>query len=166
MKELLIKWWGAKKLFYDEEISLEEPGLNKLTVVALNSYAAQEVVKVTENGKTWALVGDAAQAHPFFRAVNNGFLLGSRLATSLKNDTTSSLQSYNRYATIRAYIERVRAVAKSVFISLYSLYLKIISKLPWRGAIQLGQAQEDRCYRQGLILWKKIEKLAPTPVFV
>lgn len=53
-----------------------------LTKLTLSAYAAREFTVRTPAG-CWFLVGDAAMGVPYFRALNSGFILGSRLAQIL-----------------------------------------------------------------------------------
>ena len=83
LKKTLIKWWGAQK---DQEIIGDVAKTNKITVIPLASYAVQEPFKMVEKAGDpddsvgVGLAGDASQGYPFFRAINNGLLLGTRLA--------------------------------------------------------------------------------------
>ena len=56
--------------------------LSQVTVTAtcLNVYKAKQVVKQDDKGRFWLLVGDAAMAVPYFRALNDGLLAGSLVA--------------------------------------------------------------------------------------
>ena len=55
------------------------PGSGKLTKLPLTMYAAKRF-SLRRGSKAWFLVGDAAMGVPYFRALNCGMLLGSRLA--------------------------------------------------------------------------------------
>jgi|GEM_PF-2289298 len=160
LKKLLIGWWGAQKELQGREISPNKKS-NKLTVVALNSYAAKEFVTVDQEGRLWALVGDAAAAVPFFRAVNNGFMLGTKLAKctaeGLKDNslTKSHLTSYSRYATYRVTIERIRAWIKSLFITIAGLWLKVSNSVPWQ-TIRLTSSEKRRIKVGGSRIWRQL----------
>lgn len=175
LKDVLIKWWGVRKEFHHENIDIEGDRSNKITVIALNSYAAKEVVKVREDGRIWTLVGDAAAAFPFFRAVNNGLLLGTKLAKSIaeglkdaepvrEKQLASSLKSYSSYTTRRVYIERIRAFVKNLFIGMSKIYLKISNRVPW-SPVKLNQNQKKRCYDSGNTIWDQLVRVAPAQVF-
>jgi 2-polyprenyl-6-methoxyphenol hydroxylase-like FAD-dependent oxidoreductase len=125
LKSLFQKWWGLRSLSDGEDI-IASPK-NKLTAVALNAYAAKNVVKQDGN-RVWVLVGDAAAGYPFRRAINNGFLLGSELARNIargfkkttgKKFSASHLEAYSWYSYFRVKIEEFAALVKSAFLSLY-----------------------------------------------
>ncbi len=183
LKKTLIKWWGAQK---DQEIIGDVEKANKITVIPLASYAAKEPFKMVEKERDpddsvgLGLVGDASQGYPFFRAINNGLLLGTRLAQctgrafeALKKEKeqngvpdgpekqrraalfASKFTSYSRYSTIRAYIERIRALVKDFFISLSSLWFKFINYAPV-APIKLGRAKQRAAARRGGAIWRRL----------
>ena len=51
-----------------------------VTATCLNVYKSKSVVKQDDKGRFWLLVGDAAFAVPYFRALNDGLLAGSLVA--------------------------------------------------------------------------------------
>lgn len=63
----------------NEAIEHEAVRLTKLT---LSMYSARQFV-VRRDARAWFLVGDAAMGVPYFRALNSGLILGSRLAQIL-----------------------------------------------------------------------------------
>lgn len=159
LKKILIKWWGGKEVLHGEKISIEAGKANKMTVIPLHSYAAKQVV-TNYQGRTWAVVGDAAAAFPFFRAINNGFLLGTKLseavAEGLKTPSTlqSKLKSYSHYVTRRVWIERIRALVKSFFLHLSKLWLYISNKVPWQTVkFKVGKKNEIR--ESGNTIWNR-----------
>lgn len=83
LRETMIKWWGSHE---NQEVIMGLEKTNKITVIPLASYAVKKFVQVTpsdndpDNQVVTTLVGDAAQAYPYFRAINNGFLTGTELA--------------------------------------------------------------------------------------
>lgn len=58
----------------------------KLTKLQLNMYHAPSF-QATNQGKSWFLAGDAAMGVPYFRALNSGMILSSRLAQILCANT-------------------------------------------------------------------------------
>jgi len=70
---------NAKKILLGEE---RVPGSEKITALNLSVYCSAEVATI-EDGRAYFLVGDAAFGVPFFRALNNGLMCGSKLAHSL-----------------------------------------------------------------------------------
>jgi 2-polyprenyl-6-methoxyphenol hydroxylase-like FAD-dependent oxidoreductase len=55
------------------------PGSERVTKLQLNSYAAKRFA-IMRGEVAWFLVGDAAMGVPYFRALNGGLMLASRLA--------------------------------------------------------------------------------------
>jgi 2-polyprenyl-6-methoxyphenol hydroxylase-like FAD-dependent oxidoreductase len=159
LRELLIRWWGAQKELQGQEI-LPDDKMNQLTVVALNSYAANEVVTVDAKGRLWTLVGDAAAGFPFFRAINNGFKLGTKLAQCIaegfqKDSLESYLTSYSRYTTFRVWVERIRASITSFFITLTGLWLQVSNRVPWQ-SVKLLPSEKQQIHDRGMKIWNQL----------
>lgn len=166
LKQLLIKWLGSRALMKGEAVLSDRIQSNKMTVIGLGAYATNEVCKVDTEGKVWALVGDAAQGYPYFRAINNGFLLGTSLARSVNkafaqaNDKSldiSAFRSYSRYAYFRATIERIRAFFVNLFINLLSVWIKVSHLVPWQ-VVKLTQQQKKLAIDKGTEIWKLLCK--------
>jgi len=174
LRDVLIKWWGSHK---DHEIVNQEKK-NKISIIPLASYAAKNVYQTSPKADdskdqvVTALVGDASQAFPFFRAINNGFILGTKLSQCISKAfeslnepaPTSQLQakkfasffdSYSYYSTFRAYVERIRAFVKNVFITLSSLWLKFSDMVPWQ-TVKYSAEERKAIYHQGAIIWKNL----------
>lgn len=132
-----------------------------------------------------ALVGDASQAYPYFRAINNGLLLGTKLAkctanafktlrnSAEQNSSKNALNkefrersfvncfnSYSQYSTNRAYIERVKALIKNSFISLSSYWIKFSGAVPWQ-TVKLPEQQQEKFYQKGADIWEKLSGVKP-----
>lgn len=161
IQDTLIKWWGTHnnlKIVKDNENTEKT---NKITVIPLASYAAKDVVKVHEDGKVTALVGDASQAFPFFRAINNGFILGTELAKTIgkafeqKDPKKFGLQfnSYSTYSTYRAYVERIKASFKNLLIVISSFWIKASGNSPFQVS---AVTDEEGCYKKGAAIWKEL----------
>lgn len=179
LRKVLIKWWGAREQFNSHFIHAEAGQQNKLTVIALGSYAAEDVVMKDANHRLWALVGDAAGAFPFFRAINNGLLLGTKLARCAAEGFkkqekkgqgylfascfTSSFRTYSRYATVRAYIERIRTFIKNLFVEFSKFWLKVSNRVPWQ-SIKLTEQRKKEIYERGAVIWEKLSG-APAPAY-
>ncbi|MFC3908572.1 hypothetical protein ACFORL_05720 [Legionella dresdenensis] len=93
-------WLAYRKSLTDEKLIDSSV---KISAVALNNYKAKNTVKVV-NGKRYMLVGDAALGIPFFRALNAGFLGGTKagkaIATSQPNNKTVNNAFENDMAAI------------------------------------------------------------------
>lgn len=173
IKDILIKWWG-----YQEDLEIvQTPKTNKITVIPLSAYATKELIKTASDEPViYALVGDAAQAYPFFRAINNGFLLGTKLAKctaeAFKNLSTAKnrnlpvvqqakqfalpFKSYSRYAILRAYTERIKVYIKNLFILLSNFWIKSASTSPVK-IIQL-ESQKKRYFERGQEIWNSLSQ--------
>jgi 2-polyprenyl-6-methoxyphenol hydroxylase-like FAD-dependent oxidoreductase len=176
LRNTLIKWWGARETLHGEVISAEEEKVNKMTVIALGSYCAEESIKVDENGVVFGLVGDALEAFPFFRAINNGLLLGTKLSKCIsaayksekksKNskEFASHFKSYSRYAGYRASVERIRAFVKNIFIGISRIWIKSSNAVPWQ-SIKLNDAQKHHANERGYEIWERLSGFkAPSPI--
>lgn len=178
LKDILIKWWGSNS---DQEI-VKDGLKNKMTVIPLASYAAKDVVHISQKKSDpedviiHALVGDASQAYPFFRAINNGFLLGTKLSQCIGNafaaldktalDKTkrasffaSHFNSYSYYSTFRAYMEYITAFVKNLFIRFSSFWLK--TKTYSSGIIKLSEKQKYEYYEKGERIWENLSGVKP-----
>ncbi|MBA2728664.1 MAG: hypothetical protein H0U49_10890, partial [Parachlamydiaceae bacterium] len=174
LREILIKWWGAREGHSDQYILQSFAQKNKITVIALGSYAAKNIVKCDEQGKMWALVGDAAAAFPFFRAINNGFLLGTELArrtaqafksekTSLNGRLNASFfNKYSSYATWRVYIERILASVKDFFITCSKIGVQISAVVPWQ-INKFSERDKHNFYERGVAIWTRLSGSPPPP---
>lgn len=181
LRDILIKWWGSQN---HQEIIAEADKTNKLTVIPLASYAASNAFKVSENANKepviTVLAGDALQAFPFFRAINNGFLCATRLSSCIEkafkalesNDAakkekvytnfTAPFNSYSRYTTFRAYIEWSRAFFKNIFIILSSIWIVISDLVPWQ-TIKWTKVQKASFQERGLKIWHELTKPSRNP---
>lgn len=188
LRDTLIKWWGSNK---ELEIVTDVEKKNKISVIPLASYASKDVFKVVEKNNDpddqviTALVGDASQAFPFFRAINNGFILGTHLAQCIadafanlnkaneqhgnSNRTekkerarifASSFNSYSRYSTLRAYIERTRAFMKNLFIILSDFWLKLSAETPWQ-SVKFSEQEKEKNYQRGANIWEQLSGKTP-----
>lgn len=158
----LKKWWGAREYFHGETIEPAAGKLNKIKVVPLDSYAAQNTV-IEKDGKVWALVGDSAAGFPFFRSINNGLIAGTDLAKNTakafteqdqkqaESLPTSSLKWYAFKAKIRAYVEFAVAFFKNLYISIHCL---IFDNRVKRSKASLYPYDEIK--RLGNMTWKKL----------
>jgi 2-polyprenyl-6-methoxyphenol hydroxylase-like FAD-dependent oxidoreductase len=98
-------------------------GSGKLSKLGLSLYAARQFGFRREN-KTWFLVGDAAMGVPYFRALNSGMMLGSRLAMlmasnrGLAPDRLARLvRRYERHRLLHVWTEFTIARGKDSLIN-------------------------------------------------
>lgn len=185
LQDTLIKWWGTQ---HNQSILVDKDKPNKISVIPLNSYASKQVYKVDDDQQVaYLLVGDASQAYPFFRAVNNGLLIGTKLAQDISKAFTtldkaqenvlpsvgpqsnklvaSSFKSYARYSAKRAYIECIKSLAKNLFIVLSNYWIKISNCVPWQ-TIKLKKEEKIKAYECGVEIWKELSGADPSPRLV
>lgn len=72
------------------------------------------------------LTGDAAMAVPYFRALNSGFVLSSRLAYIL-NISNNPVNMYNNYRGVHKNAEFFLAQSKNFVLNKYSELRKLYS---------------------------------------
>ena len=94
-----------------------------MTKIHLSQYDARSFARVvTHDGsdRSWFLVGDSAAGMPFYRAVNSGMLLGSRLAWVLCRDGWGGAMKVRIYDTcirpMRVTRERIRIARRELLI--------------------------------------------------
>jgi 2-polyprenyl-6-methoxyphenol hydroxylase-like FAD-dependent oxidoreductase len=80
-------------------------GSARLTKLELNMYAARHFATV-QGEAAWFLVGDAALGVPYFRALNSGLMLGSRLAHLIAG--TDALPAADLAHKVHLYDKRCR----------------------------------------------------------
>lgn len=104
----------------------------KLSKLILSIYAAPTFARAVDD-KSWFLVGDAAMGVPYFRALNSGLILGSRLAQILlppqswaQSFQASPLVRYNRYRPWHVRTEFALARAKDTGVQAYARWRELI----------------------------------------
>ena len=90
----------------------------KLSKLQLSVYASNDFA-INHNGYDLFLTGDAAMAVPYFRALNSGFVLSSRLAYILKH-SNKPVKMYNKYRNIHKNAEFFLAQSKNFALNKYS----------------------------------------------
>jgi 2-polyprenyl-6-methoxyphenol hydroxylase-like FAD-dependent oxidoreductase len=95
----------------------------KLSKLGLSLYAARRFGFMREN-KAWLLVGDAAMGVPYFRALNSGMMLGSRLAMLFASNRGLSadrldrlVRRYEQYRILHIWTEFTIARGKDALIN-------------------------------------------------
>ncbi len=131
-------YFRAKELVKDE---IRDVASVAISPVPLRVYRAKwfaEVVEIEDknnnvNNKKKIkipafLVGDAATGMPFFRALNNGFYAGSRLATTLASalDAPESVRIAHDSSTTTAAAEKIQSNLKSA-VNQYHMYMLLLS---------------------------------------
>eukprot|EP00026_Physarum_polycephalum_P007999 Phypoly_transcript_08073.p1 GENE.Phypoly_transcript_08073~~Phypoly_transcript_08073.p1 ORF type:complete len:361 (+),score=66.55 Phypoly_transcript_08073:422-1504(+) len=131
-------WMNVKTQLYAER---RVPGSEKLTALDLAVYRARDFVKIDAahaHARAFCLVGDAAFGVPFFRALNNGLLSGTRLAeelAKLADSDFASLEHLNRYNTYMSDLangEIDSAKRKEVVLKSAGMFVSISGSVPWQ----------------------------------
>lgn len=98
-------------------------GSGKLSKLGLSLYAARRFGVRREN-KAWFLVGDAAMGVPYFRALNSGMMLGSRVAMLMASNRGVSqdrlarlVRRYERHRLLHVWTEFTIARGKDALIN-------------------------------------------------
>lgn len=99
-----------------------------VTKLVLSLYAATAFARKVD-GRNWFLVGDAAMGVPYFRSLNSGLIMGSRLAQLLSTppwvpfmSAEYAVQRYNRYRPWHVATEFTLALAKDAGINAYEAW--------------------------------------------
>ncbi len=93
----------------------------KVSKLQLSVYHATQFAK-TVGKRHCYLVGDAAMGVPYFRSLNCGFVLASRLAMIMEHceSLTESVARYNQYSVIHRKAEESLAKGKNRVINTYN----------------------------------------------
>ena len=112
------------------------PGSGKLSKLILSMYAARRFAVEQENA-AWFFVGDAAMGVPYFRALNGGMILGSRLAQILtaKNRLWPGkpgklVRDYNFYRFFHVASEFVIARSKDAIVDSFGMVRELFAEQP------------------------------------
>lgn len=149
----VLAWLAAKRTVTGERLV---EGSETVSAVPLAVYRARWFAEVlpmathegTHTNVAVFLVGDAAFGVPFFRAINNGFVCGSRLASSIAhtlhtNDERVQLPeatlagrlaqaagAYHRFASLLATAEIARAMLRQQQLTDARRFARFASFLP------------------------------------
>jgi 2-polyprenyl-6-methoxyphenol hydroxylase-like FAD-dependent oxidoreductase len=93
----------------------------QVSKLQLSVYCANEFAKIYKNANFF-LVGDSAMGVPYFRALNSGFVLGSRLAyiLNVSNNKKRKVLMYNAYRPIHKKAEFSLAKGKNMALNTYA----------------------------------------------
>lgn len=108
-------------------LSLEEVfAQGQVSKLQLSVYHAKKFAAKYEN-RNFFLVGDAAMGVPYFRALNSGLVLGSRLALMLskKSDGGKAVNLYNSYQHVHQNAEELLARTKNTTLNTYNELRKL-----------------------------------------
>jgi 2-polyprenyl-6-methoxyphenol hydroxylase-like FAD-dependent oxidoreductase len=102
------------------------PDSGKITKLQLGVYRSRSFL-VQQRNRTYALVGDAAIGVPYFRALNVGFLCGTRLSLLVEEDQIEKYESY----TDRLFVKELNKVMiKDMAVTYAEEFVRIYSTIP------------------------------------
>jgi len=126
--EAITLWLNVRKHCTNEE---RVDGSEKISALHLDVYQSDNVTHDDkEHNRAYFLVGDAAFGVPFFRALNNGLLCGSKLAFCLSDLLSEHLKSYTpksfmgklKVGVLKA-MNTVHNLVNSGVLNAYSIYV-------------------------------------------
>mmetsp|Transcript_25699 Transcript_25699/g.45039 ORF Transcript_25699/g.45039 Transcript_25699/m.45039 type:complete len:423 (+) Transcript_25699:1854-3122(+) len=109
----------------------------RINCLPLHIYKSKHVA-MEANLKCYFIVGDAAFAVPYFRALNNGLLCATQLAKAVYAFTNGIIscedtcQTYSRYVDKLSSKEFKKAKSKRRSISTVNFFTSISSVVPWQ----------------------------------
>lgn len=131
LKEDIQKYIGMRTHAGDSAFCYDTGFLTKLN---LSLYCARKFAIEVDN-KAWFLVGDAALGVPYFRALNSGLILGSRLAQILTSESwpvgsgiKGKMAFYNFHRPLHITTEFTIARGKDMALKGFDMFRKL--KLP------------------------------------
>jgi 2-polyprenyl-6-methoxyphenol hydroxylase-like FAD-dependent oxidoreductase len=131
LKEDIQKYIGLRNQAGDGSFCYDSGYLTKLN---LSLYCARKFAIEVE-GKAWFLVGDAALGVPYFRALNSGLILGSRLAQIVTSEDwpigsgiKGKIAFYNFHRPLHITTEFTIARGKDMALKGFNMFRKL--KLP------------------------------------
>lgn len=133
-RENLLKYIEYRKDQYQDQIDLDNIKISKLV---LSVYCAKKFAILNEdNNKCWFLTGDAAMGVPYFRALNSGMMLSSRLSqilntsiTSLGHKLKNQAGLYNFHQPLHTHTEFGIAFGKNIALNSFNEIRKLPKKL-------------------------------------
>lgn len=128
----LLTYISIRESTYNETYCVNTSKISKLS---LSLYASHKFA-VEKNNCAWFFVGDAAMGVPYFRALNSGMILGSRLAQILTSKWLSTHQNihkqiflYNLHRPLHIATEFSIARGKNFGLQSYDWIRKMSSQL-------------------------------------
>ncbi len=124
-----INFYLSQKKIHAQDLELEDM---KVTKLQLNAYKATSFIHENkEKNTSWFLCGDAAIGVPYFRALNSGMMLSSRLCQILTGEmlaktTAEKITLYKIQETLHSQTEFKLASFKNNVLSLYNYFFKQI----------------------------------------
>lgn len=121
----ILPWLAYRESYGETRVQ----GSEKIAAVALNVYESERFV-TTKEGVRYMLVGDAAMGVPYFRALNAGFLGGSKAARLLgAAQTAQNDENFQNDMHALASREIRGAFWKNLGVNAGRVYRKIIHNI-------------------------------------
>lgn len=119
-------------------------GSKTLTKLTLSVYTAKEFA-IKKGNVAWFLVGDAAMGVPYFRALNCGFILASRLSQILcaKDSLDKKVKLYNFHQKLHVATEFNIAKSKNALLIGYDWLRKILPNMKKNNVVSQNSTQQD-----------------------
>jgi 2-polyprenyl-6-methoxyphenol hydroxylase-like FAD-dependent oxidoreductase len=131
-------------------------GSGKVTKLVLSLYSAREFA-IDRNGRGWFITGDAALGVPYFRALNSGMILSSRLAQILcakswpiREKLSRQLWFYRVHRPLHIQTEFAIARGKDFVLDVFDLARQVSgggdsgdSESGWSWAVDCREGQAD-----------------------
>lgn len=133
-RDNLLKYIQYRKEEYSDQIDLNNVKISKLI---LSVYSAKKfAIHNEKTNKCWFLTGDAAMGVPYFRALNSGMMLSSRLSQilnssmlSIGNDVKNHANLYNFHQPLHIQTEFGIAFGKNMLLNSFNEVRQLPNKL-------------------------------------
>ncbi len=133
-RDNLLHYINYRKKEYNDEIDIETVKISKLI---LSVYSAKKFAVLNkEENKCWFLTGDAAMGVPYFRALNSGMMLSSRLSqiinssiTTVGNEVKNQASLYNFHQPLHIQTEFSIAFGKNFLLNSFNEVRQLPKKL-------------------------------------
>lgn len=133
-RDNLLQYINYRKKEYSDKIDLDNVKISKLV---LSVYSAKKFAVLNkEENKCWFLTGDAAMGVPYFRALNSGMMLSSRLSQILNssiatigNEVKNQASLYNFHQPLHIQTEFSIAFGKNLVLNSFNEIRQIPKKL-------------------------------------
>lgn len=133
-RDNLHKYIAYRKEYYGDQIDIQQVKISKLV---LSVYSAKKfAVHNEQTNKCWFLTGDAAMGVPYFRALNSGMMLSSRLSQILNssilnigNNVKNHAHLYNFHQNLHIQTEFSIAFGKNMLLNSFNEVRQVPKKI-------------------------------------
>lgn len=133
-RDNLHKYIAYRKEYYGDQIDIQQVKISKLV---LSVYSAKKfAVHNEQTNKCWFLTGDAAMGVPYFRALNSGMMLSSRLSQILNssilnigNNVKNHANLYNFHQNLHIQTEFSIAFVKNMLLNSFNEVRQVPKKI-------------------------------------